>query len=671
MSHVVDHVDETQLHAYLDRELEFADPEVRKAVGLHIADCSRCSNLLKEVRLVHQQAERLMDVANPASRPTPSFREIVRRAADRRQSTEHRIPMEVDQETDSDHNTRFRRMDDSEPFTLDPLDELISDDSTPEGKSEGREPQQDSAEHQQPSEPADAAVQFGQADDEIGDVEDSGVFIVEDDARPAQEPDQSLEITLSGSIENDLDWLDAGPGAEPETGAENQDARDNTEVDQPSIEQPGAEPAHDDEVLFIQPEATSENAKGGPSGYDDAGVVYDPGDEPTAIPSEEDVVFIEAHKDIVPIAGTQTPEVVTSVEDEQTAKPPRAAKRVPVRTRRSRIPILARAAVVILAVGIGGWYARPFVMERFAPSTLASSAEQLASDAASNDDAAFRQNAQEGAGEADVPAAPLFDSVVPAPATESESLAGAAAGAASAPVAQAPVPAGNVVTGTVRDAETGQAVAEALILVAGTGQVTTTDDSGRYTIANVPAGSLQVGVRQVGYETISKTLSVGENRSSTADFDLRGAQVALDELVVTGAAEPERRARAERSDVDASAETEAIELPRDVAETILGGPIVAVDGMPIRRIARTVGGTDVIVDQAGVGDIFVSITITSPGDVGENATLEGVEVLGDESAERAVGSARYGNYRLTISANVSLVELESLVRRITVAPEVN
>ena len=80
MSHVVDHVDEVQLNAYLDRDLEFADPDVRRAVGAHIADCSKCSALLKEVRRVYKTASQLLDVAAPPARPAPSFDEIVKRA---------------------------------------------------------------------------------------------------------------------------------------------------------------------------------------------------------------------------------------------------------------------------------------------------------------------------------------------------------------------------------------------------------------------------------------------------------------------------------------------------------------------------------------------------------------------------------------------------------------
>ncbi len=74
------HADEAQLHAYLDREAEYADPNARKALGRHIADCSTCSALLKEVRQIHASSAKLLNVARPARRAMPSFDDVVRRA---------------------------------------------------------------------------------------------------------------------------------------------------------------------------------------------------------------------------------------------------------------------------------------------------------------------------------------------------------------------------------------------------------------------------------------------------------------------------------------------------------------------------------------------------------------------------------------------------------------
>ncbi len=53
------HADETQLSAYLDKQLEYADSDKRRELGRHIADCSKCSKLLKEMRSIRTETEEL------------------------------------------------------------------------------------------------------------------------------------------------------------------------------------------------------------------------------------------------------------------------------------------------------------------------------------------------------------------------------------------------------------------------------------------------------------------------------------------------------------------------------------------------------------------------------------------------------------------------------------
>jgi hypothetical protein len=74
------HADEAQITAYLDRQLEYADPENRRELGRHIADCGQCSKLLKELRRIRSEAEELLESTTPAAVAIPPFQEVVKRA---------------------------------------------------------------------------------------------------------------------------------------------------------------------------------------------------------------------------------------------------------------------------------------------------------------------------------------------------------------------------------------------------------------------------------------------------------------------------------------------------------------------------------------------------------------------------------------------------------------
>ena len=81
------------------------------------------------------------------------------------------------------------------------------------------------------------------------------------------------------------------------------------------------------------------------------------------------------------------------------------------------------------------------------------------------------------------------------------------------------------VTGTVKDADTGEALAGANVVVEGTSLGAATSLSGSFTISNVPEGS-QITASMIGYG--SKTLSAGTNLNFTLE---RGA-VEMTELEV-------------------------------------------------------------------------------------------------------------------------------------------
>ncbi|TVR63023.1 MAG: hypothetical protein EA422_10200, partial [Gemmatimonadales bacterium] len=114
------------------------------------------------------------------------------------------------------------------------------------------------------------------------------------------------------------------------------------------------------------------------------------------------------------------------------------------------------------------------------------------------------------------------------------------------------------VEGTVTDARTGALVGSAQVSIVGTQRGTLAGSDGRYRIANVTAGEVQVRATFIGYRTQTQTVTLQAGQTVTVDFALEQSAVALDEILVTGTAgRQDRRAQsASISSIDASSLTE-------------------------------------------------------------------------------------------------------------------
>ena len=64
--------------------------------------------------------------------------------------------------------------------------------------------------------------------------------------------------------------------------------------------------------------------------------------------------------------------------------------------------------------------------------------------------------------------------------------------------------------GRVVDARSGEPVAKVKIVVSGSPQNTSTDETGRFTLTDVPAGELNLYITTVGYGLVKKTITVKE-----------------------------------------------------------------------------------------------------------------------------------------------------------------
>jgi TonB-dependent SusC/RagA subfamily outer membrane receptor len=95
------------------------------------------------------------------------------------------------------------------------------------------------------------------------------------------------------------------------------------------------------------------------------------------------------------------------------------------------------------------------------------------------------------------------------------------------------------IRGRVIDAQSGEPLATAQIVVVGTTLGTLSDASGNYVISNVPSGLYAIRVTRLGHaQTQRENVSISDGATVTVDFEMRTSALALEGVVVTGLADP-------------------------------------------------------------------------------------------------------------------------------------
>lgn len=107
-------------------------------------------------------------------------------------------------------------------------------------------------------------------------------------------------------------------------------------------------------------------------------------------------------------------------------------------------------------------------------------------------------------------------------------LASASLAGAQAPGTQ------SAIEGTIRDAATGAALANAQVFVVGTQIGGISGATGTYRITNAPAGNVEVRVRLIGYAQATQAVAVAPGQTARADFSLSQSAVQLEAVVTTG-----------------------------------------------------------------------------------------------------------------------------------------
>ena len=107
------------------------------------------------------------------------------------------------------------------------------------------------------------------------------------------------------------------------------------------------------------------------------------------------------------------------------------------------------------------------------------------------------------------------------------------------PIGEALAQQGGTIRGRVVDATTSQPLAATEIVITGTSFASITDENGAFMLVNIPAGLYSVEARRIGYARRTlENVSVTAGEVATLEFRLSETALALDEIVVTGVADP-------------------------------------------------------------------------------------------------------------------------------------
>ena len=156
-----------------------------------------------------------------------------------------------------------------------------------------------------------------------------------------------------------------------------------------------------------------------------------------------------------------------------------------------------------------------------------------------------------------------------------------------------------VIQGQVVDGASRRPLANAQVLVEGTGIGQITNSSGRFVLLNVPSGDHVVRVTLIGYEGTGQTVTVTDGRTVTADIELSSTAIALNEIVVTGVGtETTRRALGTSVEVLSAEDFEL--APVQSIDQVLQGRVA---GATISSTSAQ-PGTGSLINFRGVSSVF-------------------------------------------------------------------
>ncbi|AXJ01875.1 TonB-linked outer membrane protein, SusC/RagA family [Cyclonatronum proteinivorum] len=233
-------------------------------------------------------------------------------------------------------------------------------------------------------------------------------------------------------------------------------------------------------------------------------------------------------------------------------------------------------------------------------------------------------------------------------------------------------------TGSIRDAETGEPLTGATIFIEGLNVGRAADIDGTFELANLPEGSYTARISFIGYQTKRREVTVTAGETRELHFQLTQDVAFLDDVVVTGYSVRQRStptgalSRIEGADIQQS----LIQSPDQALQGRMTGVQVShTSGQPGSGLLIRVRGRGsinasnspiYIVDGVQVRTDFTSVVVEDNALTGINPNdIESIEVLKDASATALYGAqgangvvlittrqARRGQTQINISSQV-------------------
>jgi len=201
------------------------------------------------------------------------------------------------------------------------------------------------------------------------------------------------------------------------------------------------------------------------------------------------------------------------------------------------------------------------------------------------------------------------------------------------------------IKGKVTDAKTGKPLVDANIFIKGTKSGTTSDKSGNYQIEKLGANTYTISVKYVGYAEEKATITVPEDKTVELNFQLKQAEVQLQEVVVTTSTvlPTEIKKLPNTITVVTEKEVEAIN-PNNVADLLrltVPGFIYSQEGAGKSYAAFSVRGVSSVEGDASTLKVYIDgIEASDPAYVSylDPSSIERVEVVPGPQASTIYGA---------------------------------